>query len=173
MSDGLKQRIAGALVLGALGLIILPVLFDFADPLKIDRTSKLPAAPEIESVQLVKAERPAGVPKKSLFSTIFDIDNSKPATDSSEENYGLSADDMPKAWVLQVSSFETKTSAEELMNRLRKEGYKAFIKSAKVKNQIRYRVYVGPKIDKRRAAQDKSKIDATFKTDSIVLRYAL
>ena len=71
MSDGLKQRIAGALVLGALGLIILPVLFDFADPLKIDRTSKLPAAPEIEAVQVVKAERPAGVPEKSLLSSIF------------------------------------------------------------------------------------------------------
>jgi cell division septation protein DedD len=40
VSDGLKQRIIGALVLGALGLIILPVLFDFADPLKIDRARK-------------------------------------------------------------------------------------------------------------------------------------
>jgi DedD protein len=173
VSDGLKQRIAGALVLGALGLIILPVLFDFADPLKIDRTSKLPAAPEIESVQVVKAERPAGVPKKSLFSAIFDIDNSKPATDSSEAPYGLSAEDLPKAWVLQVSSFETKKNADEFMNRLRKNDYKAFVKSAKVKNQTRYRVYVGPKIDKRRAVQDKSKIDAAFNTDSIVLKYAL
>ena len=173
MSDGLKQRIAGALVLGALGLVILPVLFDFADPLKIDRTSKLPAAPEIESVQVVEAKRPEGVPKKSLFSAIFDIDNSTPATDSSEEHYGLNADDLPKAWVLQVSSFETKSKAEELMNRLRKNDYKAFVKSAKVKSETRYRVYVGPKIDKRRAVQDKSKIDAAFKTDAIVLRYAL
>ena len=90
MSDGLKQRIAGALVLGALGLIILPVLFDFADPLKIDRTSKLPAAPEIEAVQVVKAERPAGVLEKSLLSAIFDIDKSVPASDSSEKNYGRS-----------------------------------------------------------------------------------
>ena len=52
MSNGLQQRIIGALVLGALGLIILPIIFDFADPLKIDRTSKLPAAPEIKSSML-------------------------------------------------------------------------------------------------------------------------
>ena len=67
MSDGLKQRIVGALVLGALGLIILPVLFDFADPLKIDRTSKLPAAPEIEAVQVVKAERQQGCQKNHYY----------------------------------------------------------------------------------------------------------
>ena len=54
-----------------------------------------------------------------------------------------------------------------------KNDYKAFVKSAKVKNQTRYRVYVGPKIDKRRAVQDKAKIDAAFNTDSIVLKYAL
>ncbi len=172
MSDGLKQRIAGALVLGALGLIILPVLFDFADPLKIDRTSKLPAAPEIESVQVVKAERPVGVPEKSLLSAIFDIEKSEPATDSSEKHYGLNASDLPNAWVIQVSSFARQDKAEEFMNRLRKEKHKAFIKTAVVKNKPRYRVYVGPKIDKRRAVKEKVAIDATFKTDAIVLQYA-
>lgn len=172
MSDGLKQRIAGALVLGALGLIILPVLFDFADPLKIDRTSKLPAVPEIEAVQVVVAERPAGVPEKSLLSAIFDIDKSEPATDNSEKNYGLNATDLPNAWVIQVSSFAEKDKAEEFINQLRKEKFKAFIKSAVVQNKTRYRVYVGPKIDRRRAQKDKSKIDAAFKTDAIVLQYA-
>ena len=171
MSDGLKQRIIGALVLGALGLVILPVLFDFADPLKIDRTSKVPAAPEIEAVQVVKAERPAGVPEKSLLSAIFDIDKSLPASDSNEKNYGLNASDLPNAWVVQVSSFAEKDKAEEFMNQLRKAKFKAFIKSVAVKNKTRYRVYVGPKIDKRRAVKDKSKIDAAFKTDSIVLQY--
>tara|TARA_B110000046_G_scaffold185955_1_gene230754 strand:+ start:5521 stop:6042 length:522 start_codon:yes stop_codon:yes gene_type:complete len=171
VSDGLKQRIAGALVLGALGLIILPVLFDFADPLKIDRTSKLPPAPEISAVQVVKAKRPAGVPEKPLLSAIFDIDKSQPARSSSEKNYGLNAKDLPNAWVIQVSSFAQQDAAEEFMNQLRKEKFKAFIKSAVVKNKPRYRVYVGPKIDKRRAIKDKSEIDTAFKTDSIVLKY--
>ena len=57
------------------------------------------------------------------------------------------------------------------MNRLREEKFKAFIKSVAVENKTRYRVYVGPKIDRRRALKDKSKIDAAFKTDSIVLQY--
>lgn len=171
MSDGLKQRIAGALVLGALGLIILPVLFDFADPLKVDRSSKLPPAPEIKAEQVVKAERPTGVPEKSLLSSIFDVEKPQPVDDNSEKNYGLNSSDLPNAWVVQVSSFAQKSAAEEFMNRLRKQKFKAFIKSAMVKNKTRYRVYVGPKIDKRRALKDKSDIDAAFKTDSIVLQY--
>lgn len=171
MSDGLKQRIAGALVLGALGLIILPVLFDFADPLKIDRTSKLPAAPEIEAVQVVKAERPAAVPETSLVSAIFDVKKSTPAPDSGEKNYGLNAKGLPSGWVIQVGSFAEQDKADELTNRLLKDKFRAFVKSAVVKNKPRYRVYVGPKIDKRRAVKDKTKIDAAFKTDSIVLQY--
>jgi cell division septation protein DedD len=46
VSDGLKQRIVGALVLGALGLVLLPLALDFTDAKKIDRTlliSKLPS----------------------------------------------------------------------------------------------------------------------------------
>ena len=58
MSKGLQQRIVGALVLGALGLVILPVLFDFTDPSRIDRNSKLPAAPEISASLLSKLNAP-------------------------------------------------------------------------------------------------------------------
>ena len=48
MSEGLKHRIAGTIVLGILGLIVLPLLIDFADPAKIDRTTKIPPAPSIQ-----------------------------------------------------------------------------------------------------------------------------
>ena len=61
MSKGLKQRIVGSLVLGALGLIILPVLFDFTDPSRVDRSSKLPPAPEMSAVAVDKAVRPTAV----------------------------------------------------------------------------------------------------------------
>ena len=73
MSKGLQQRIVGALVLGALGLIILPVLFDFTAPSRIDRSTKLPAAPEISAVTVIKAERPAVVTSGVLDNAIFDV----------------------------------------------------------------------------------------------------
>ncbi len=171
MSSGLKQRIVGALVLGALGLIILPVLFDFADPSRVDRSSKLPAAPEIVAVSVDKAQRPAAVAEQDLKTPLFDIEKSVPATDNNEKPFGLNELGLPKGWLLQVSSFAEQSSAEELINRLREQKYKAFTKRVVIKDKTHYRVYVGPKIDKRRAAADKASIDQAFKTDAIILHY--
>jgi len=97
MSNGLRQRIIGALVLGALGLIILPIIFDFADPLKIDRTSKLPAAPEIKSIDVAKAQRPDSSSKLGEADSLMNFAQSKPADDSSENFYGLDENDLPRA----------------------------------------------------------------------------
>lgn len=171
MSNGLQQRIVGALVLGALGLIILPIIFDFADPLKIDRTSKLPPAPEIKSIDVAKAQRPDSSAKLGETDSLFDTAKSQPADDSTEGFYGLDENDLPRAWVLQAGSFEEKTKAEKLMQQLRDSGFKAFVKTATIDNKMFYRVYVGPKADKRRAMAEKARIDSNFSTDAIVLQY--
>jgi DedD protein len=171
MSNGLQQRIIGALVLGALGLIILPIIFDFADPLKIDRTSKLPPAPEIAPIDVDKAQRPDSSAKLGETDSLFDTAKSQSADDSSEKFYGLNENDLPRAWVLQAGSFEEKDKAENLMQQLRDSGSKAFVKTATIDNKTFYRVYVGPKADKRRAMAEKAKIDSNFSTDAIVLQY--
>ena len=171
MSNGLQQRIIGALVLGALGLIILPIIFDFADPLKIDRSSKLPAAPEIKSVDVAKAQRPDSSARLAEADSLFNTTKSQPDVDSSENFYGLDENDLPRAWVVQAGSFEVKNKAEILMQQLRDSGSKAFVKTATVDDKTFYRVYVGPKADKRRAIAEKAKIDSNFSTDAIVLQY--
>lgn len=170
MSSGLKQRIIGALVLGALGLIILPIIFDFADPLKIDRTRKLPAAPEISPVDVTRAQRPDSSAKLAETDSLFDTAKSQPADDSGEA-FGLDENDLPRAWVLQAGSFGELGSAEGLMQQLRDGGHKAFVKAAEIDNKTFYRVYVGPDTDRRRAVAEKEKIDSSFSTDAIVLQY--
>ena len=171
MSNGLQQRIVGALVLGALGWIILPIIFDFADPLKIDRTSKLPPAPEIKPIDVAKAQRPDSSVRLGETDSLFNTTESQPVVDSSEKFYGLDENDLPRAWVLQAGSFAEKDKAENLMQQLRDSGSKAFVKRAVIDNKTFYRVYVGPKVDKRRAIKEKTKIDSKFSTDAIVLQY--
>ncbi|MBT5387298.1 MAG: hypothetical protein HN817_07375 [Porticoccaceae bacterium] len=171
MSSGLNQRIVGALVLGALGVIILPVLFDFADPSRVDRSSKLPAAPEIIAVSVDKAQRPAAIADQDLKTPLFDVEKSLPATDDSEKPYGLNDQGLPKGWLVQVSSFAEQSSAEELSDKLREQNYRAFTKRVVINDKTHHRVYVGPKIDKRRAAADKASIDKAFQTDAIILHY--
>ncbi len=79
MSEGLKQRIAGTIVLGLLGVIVLPLIIDFADPAKIDRSTKIPPAPSIQPVALDKAQRPSNVSEKPVLNPLFDKILSKPA----------------------------------------------------------------------------------------------
>jgi len=47
MNDGLKQRIIGALVLVALGIIFIPVIFDKERIVPVDRTTQVPPEPDI------------------------------------------------------------------------------------------------------------------------------
>lgn len=171
MNDGLRQRIAGALVLGALGLIILPVMFDFVDPHKIDKTSRLPPPPELQPVDVVKAERPLGAETPEEVDTLFNTTGSTPDRDRQGPDFGLDANDLPKAWVLQLGSFLEKPKAEEFEQRLQSAGFKSFIKGVDVSGKHYFRVYVGPKIDRRKALEAKSQIDQKFGTDAIMLQY--
>jgi DedD protein len=152
-------------------LVVLPIVFDFADPLKIDRQSHLPAAPEIKPIDVARAQSPEGGVKLGAIDSLFNIAESQPSVDVSESFYGLNANDLPRAWVLQAGSFEARDKAEGLMQSLRKSGFKAFVKTAIVESTTFYRVYVGPKADKRRAIAEKAKIDSNFATDAIVLQY--
>ncbi len=170
MSEGLKQRIAGTIVLGLLGVIVLPLIIDFADPAKIDRSTKIPPAPSIQPVALDKAQRPDSVLEKPLLDPLFDKTLSTPA-ESGGLSSGLNADNLPNAWIIQVGSFIEARKSINLQEKLVEDGHKAFIEKVKVEGEYHHRVYIGPKLDRRRALGVKADVDAKFDTDSIVLSY--
>lgn len=171
MSNSLKQRMVGVILLGALGFVLLPLLFDFADPQPIDRQSLIPAAPEISSTPIAVAERPPSVAKLQQVAPLFDTDASQPDNLENAADAGLSESGLPNAWVLQVGSFEKQALAQELMDSLREKQFKAFKKRVELADDTMYRVYVGPKIDRRRAIAAKAEIDQLFDTDSLLLKY--
>jgi DedD protein len=165
VSKGLKQRIVGALVLGALGLIILPALFDFTAPSRIDRTTKLPPAPEISAVTVVKAERPAAVTSDVLDNAIFDVSKLIAAT-ADEAPTALNDQSLPKRWYIKVGSFGNKANADSALTRLRNQGFKAFVNTLDQQGDRLYEIWVGPNIDKRRATADQVNIDKLLKVKS-------
>lgn len=170
MSDGLKRRIAGTIVLTALGLVLLPLVFDFADPEKIDRSSKIPQPPSLDIKNIVKAVKPDQVKTKSDLKSLFDTFLSD-ASDDVPAAASLTEDGLPKAWVVQVASFVDEGKANELRGALVNRDYKAFSKKVKIDGRDHFRVYIGPKIDKRNALKAKDAVDTEFNTESIVLNY--
>ena len=159
-------------MLGALGLIVLPVLFDFTDPSRVDRSSKLPAAPEMSVVAVDKAARPTTVNGSSLKTAIFDVDKLIPAS-ADDKPIELDEKNMPKRWYIKVGTFDNKDNANAALNRLRYKGFKAFLNNMQGLNKTRYQLWVGPNIDKRRAQLDQGKIDRELKVESKIFAAVL
>ena len=168
MSEGLKQRIAGTIVLGVLGIIFLPLLIDFADPTKVDRSSKIPPAPKIKPVTIEKAKRPSSVKTQYNLQSPCHISKLKPAN-FEEDPYGVAANNIPVTWYLQVGSFSDPEKSKELKVSLRDAGFKVFSEQLSIDGEPRERVLVGPKLDRQRVMDAKSKIDKEFGVDSDVL----
>ena len=159
-------------MLGALGLIVLPVLFDFTDPSRVDRSSKVPAAPEMSVVAVDKAVRPTTVNGSSLKTAIFDVDKLIPAS-ADDKPIELDEKNMPKRWYIKVGTFDNKDNANAALNRLRNKGFKAFLNNMQGLNKTRYQLWVGPNIDKRRAQLDQGKIDRELKVESKIFAAVL
>ncbi|MDG2018920.1 MAG: SPOR domain-containing protein [Porticoccaceae bacterium] len=171
MSDGLKQRIIGALVLGALGLILLPLALDFTDPKKVDRSSLIPPAPNVVVTEIVVAKRPDEVKDAADVVLVFDVSKLQPVQENDTSYQGLDQSGLPQRWYLQVGSYEEQASANKLKQALLTKQYKVFLKSVKINKKVFHRVYIGPKISRRSAIADKNDIDKLLTTDSIVLKY--
>jgi len=168
VSDGLKQRIAGTIVLGVLGIIFLPLLIDFSDPTKVDRSSKIPPAPKIKPVTIEKAKRPSSVKTQYNLQSPCHISRLKPAN-FEQGPYGVAANNIPVTWYLQVGSFSDPEKSKDLKVSLREAGFKVFSEQLSVDGEPRERVLIGPKLDRQRVVDAKSKIDKEFGVDSDVL----
>jgi DedD protein len=83
--------------------------------------------------------------------------------------YGVAANNIPVTWYLQVGSFSDPEKSKELKVSLREAGFKVFSEQLSVAGEPRERVLVGPKLDRQRVMDAKSKIDKEFGVDSDVL----
>lgn len=182
MDDGLKQRLIGAIVLVAIGVIFIPSLLNEDGRREVDISTQVPPEP-------VVMPRPLDIPDP------LEPDN-LPAPKVAEENYahieapqsetqenaattepepepvsGLNEDGVPRAWSIQVSSFESEKNAETFEQKLKDANYTAYIRSSVVNGNKVYRVYVGPKINYETAEKTKTEIDKTYKTKSLLIEF--
>ncbi len=172
MTESLKQRIVGAFVLIALAIIIVPLVFDFSAEREVDTNSKIPPMPEVEAAVVPEPIKPDNIiPAKSvneIFSLDADPEQKEPVMD---EVPALSPEGLPAGWVLQVGSFRDKSAAENLVSRLLKDGYRAFIREKKSEKGTLSRVYIGPKVLKQKLLQEKKSIDKKYGVDSLLIRF--
>ncbi|MFL0798359.1 MAG: SPOR domain-containing protein [Cellvibrionaceae bacterium] len=190
LDDGLRQRIAGAVVLVALAVIFLPSIFDPEKQHMVDTTTQIPPAPQVLSIvpdpigEPVIPDAPPAQPVESLYipdeSEAADVametalESSRAGSSDSDvpvKQPLLDEKGLPISWVIQVASFDAKDKATELTDRLQQDSYKAYFRRVKSSKGVNYRVYVGPKIEKAVALREQKAIDQKYKVSSLLLRF--
>lgn len=75
------------------------------------------------------------------------------------------------AWVVQVASLSQESGAKRLRDRLRKEGFAAYVDRFDDKGKVYYRVRVGPKLTRAGAQAQQAKIEQAVKLKGLVVPY--
>lgn len=198
MDQQLKQRLVGAAVLVALGVIFIPMLLD--DSVRESagiRGTNIPPKPEGEfssSIIPLDAEPPepapapgqqpagAGGTKDSAPVTAAEPEpESEPETETEtakppDRTHAALPEDTGTrvgltAWVIQLGSFSSRENAAALEERLRSGGYSAFVEKVGGEDKPVYRVRVGPELMRSDAEALRDKLELEVKLKGIVVRY--
>ena len=158
MDNTLKQRLVGAAVLVALGVIFIPALLDGSGyRTRQARTVEIPPKPEFPPVSQVSV-RPIATP----------IDKKKLQV---EEKKLQEPDRLIQSWALQVGTFSQHDNAIAFRDRLRKSGYPAYVETGKTDGKTSYRVRIGPELDRARLDKLKTSLKKEQKIDGYIVRH--
>jgi DedD protein len=181
--DVLKQRLVGALILIALGIVFWPLVFVDSDRQPLDRTSQVPPMPDLEQMKIEKPQPLADAAAAVLEVEIPLHDQLPQMADEPTEGFGpkpesgnrpqpkLDESGLPVAWVLQVITVGKKSKADELTIELIGLGYKAYRRPFVRDGETLHRVSVGPVFDPGKLRQAKLSIDKHLHVSSIIARY--
>ena len=183
MNEILKQRLVGALVLIALGVLFWPLIFVETDRPNIDRTPEVQPMPQLAEVDIPAPEPLADV------ESVREADALRAESETAQESPGLPAPEVPAqedatpespvldergipvAWVLQVATVSTREKAEKLTEDLVAEGYKAYHRTTRKDGKQLFRVFVGPVFEREKLAGVKRDIDKRLDVSAIIARY--
>jgi DedD protein len=194
----LRQRLVGALVLTALGVVFWPIIF-------VDQSLQTPAerlqVPSVETYEPLTpvdesefqwpaievdasrnpqadSDEPDVAEDAARTAELLSGDTALPAAaitnkDLTEPPEDIELDDKgrPIAYTLQVVSMARKSDARSVSLKLQELGYKAYVVEVDRPEGIRYRVYVGPKYQKRDLAPVKAAVDKALSVKSLIVRY--
>ena len=195
-----RQRLVGALVLVALGVVFWPLIFvtpETREPIVLQPMSQRPAVdqtpiPEPESYEPAVAPQLPELPKNppqvqeaadiqtrtdaegDSLAALPDSDSvavPQPRVAPPPEDPLVDEQGLAIFYVLQVATVGSASRANELVEGLQARGYKAFsTRYVRVDDEL-FRVQIGPNAERAALMRIKPEIDAVLKVDSQILRY--
>lgn len=84
----------------------------------------------------------------------------------------LNEEGIPNAWSIQVGSFKEAERAEAFLETIRSKGYaRSYVHKGTAAGATVYRVFVGPKINRQTALDEKARLDKEFNISSLIVRF--
>lgn len=193
MEEGrLKQRLVGAVVLIALAVIFIPMLLSGGREMEMpvfgsnvpERSAEITNIKHIDIKEMQKTESHPVNPKRipiahglpepkivkekkttSIVDTIVALTGkeTKPVTKKPVIKKTV--------WAVQVGSFNKRTNALGLKDKLRKKKIHAFVERIMKNNKVIYRVRVGPEITRKKAEALKIKLKKELKLSGLVVKH--
>lgn len=161
MDAKLKQRLAGAVTLASLAIIILPWLLDGTPEERL--TVDIPLPPRVALAELTVQEVQRRMAQAEQAS---EARLPKEAADDTDYGAGpdfvLDRNGLPVLWSLQVGAFQDRENATRLRTQLRGENWRVYILHARRPAGDMYRVFVGPLSSKDALAQLNGAIKEKF-----------
>ena len=194
----LKQRSVGALVLSALAILVWPIIFvdqslqtpaERLDVPQVADYERLPAMtqesfewPEIEEDAIVNPQALTDEPEVEVRSdqvqaltrsetVIKPISAEREVRSEPPSAVALDQNGYPIAYTLQVMSLTNRADAQAVSEKLKAMEYKAYIVEVDRPEGIRFRVYIGPKVEREALVAVKRSIDQALGVDSLIVRY--
>lgn len=178
----MKQRLVGAIVLGCLAIIFLPILLDGEGVSPPEMNIVIPAAPAFPEPLELEPERPvihsdtdtlsinneSGVPVVEAIP----VDSGDAATDS-ESFPGLDIEGLPEAWSVRLGLFGESANAEALVADLLGQGYRAYSDSLSTSQGELTAVLVGPVITRDEAESLRNELSNSFNLDALIVEFSI
>lgn len=194
----LKQRLVGAIVLVALGVIFIPMLLEGPNQTLVPEMDDIPT-PETHASELpLKPFPPIGEPVQAERAVVTDAtaEREPDAAQPAESQKPVAAQStpappavappkpvqapvkteqpaaaIPGSWVVQVVSLSNKANALALRDKLRKGGFSTQVEQVRVDGKTHYRVRVGPFLERVEADQVRKQIAERFEQSGRVMSW--
>ncbi len=191
MDTPLRQRLVGALILVALGVVFWPIIFVQPDQFPALERRPVPPSPRVDNSPLPAPDsaglRTSPAPAIADIAENADVDMppeayngtelsaanaSGPSTrDQAPQVPALDSDGIPIAWSLQVATMSSRGKAKKLRDELNQHAMKAYLKPLSRNGDTWFRVYVGPKFERAQLESIKQSVDARYGVESLIARY--
>jgi DedD protein len=155
MDNKLQQRIVGAIVLVALGVIFIPALLDGSGyKSRHQKTVEIPPRPTFPTADQQRV-KPIATP----------VDKKKKEIEKKKKTKPI------QSWALQAGTFDSEKNAKAFRDKLRKKKHVAYVESAAADGKKSYRVRIGPELDRARLEKLKVRLKMELKIDGFIVNH--